>query len=380
MKSRAPFIITGFTLIIACFSLFITGTSSYFLNELIFTGLGKKMTVENHYFELIHLDGFESIKISDSNIIVREGIILENGSRVELNNCTLTIDVHFDKLAQLELYDNSSLILNNCTLRPMNDSLQSLKLSDIAVFSATNVTAPGITCESYGENRISMYNTTIPLIISQDSRPNVFIKSSHIQFINRHLPAGEYVIYGPENEYIQHYSSELNGKMVIQDSTVETFSFTLSSNTSLKSIGSGSLSLTFVLSGSGLEFTVEGLQAGSQYREREIELGSNLIYLNDTYLKESAAILQNSAHVLFQNSALTYLETNDDSFAELDESSLITARLYDQSALAIYDSETDAHITVCDESSLFLENSSIFEYSFCNRRKDFYILQDGVRK
>ncbi len=379
MKSRFFYITAGFSTLILLFTFLLFYSAGYNLT-VFFRPLDKKLQARSYNYELLHLAGYESMEMSEAYITLREGLVLENGARLSLTDCTVYLDTHYNDLAVLELYDNSSLILKNCTILTADNSTHSIKLSDIAVLKTEKVSAPGLKCELYGNNYIKLNLTDLPLYIHSSSEPTVYLKGCTVPYISRALPTGTFKTTPPENPYIRHYSSNVLGKMVIIDSTVEKFGFLIQEETHLQARNSSNLSLTCVFQNPDTRIAISGIKLNTMLETVSISQGTISIELQETYLKEFSVIAENTSHIYIEKSDLTYIETRHESFIELENSTFAFGETRDESAIALYDCDTDADITIHDESSLFLENSSIFAYSFQNRRNSFYIIVDGERK
>lgn len=369
----------GFLVFTLLFMLLLHRVSTKFHENPAHTHSTDRLLQETVNYDLLNLSGTDELRLSDKRVVLRDGLLLEDEARLILDNCTLHLDAHYSNLAHLDVYDNASLIIQSSTITTARKSNQRIRLHDNAVLHTENVTAHTTACTLYGNNTVEIRNSTFALSVAAKARPILSIHSSQIPCLTRALTHGSFHARPPCGRYISRYMSTLNGQTIITDSTVDSFELYLEEDTELYIYGFPRVSLSCAVS-SPETHTVTDIHAHRFYTEKEIILGTHSIRMRNTYLHAFNIRTEERAHLQIRDSAVSTLESRNDSYIELENSALTDAYLHDRSALALYDSVSTASVIINEEASLFLENSSVSAYTFRNRTDSFFIYDNGKKK
>lgn len=313
--------------------------------------------------------------ISNRNIYLSDGILLNEMSTLTFENCTIYCEFFYDYDFFVELKHGSSLVLYNTTLSSLEDKAFEWKGSE-----QSNITL----YESKVEGLIKLRDSALLQsdlssfhIELMDDQPSTL--RSYRSAFTLHL-----LVSGGRKVFNYHHLVEegmglpdLPLKLEIVQSTVLETTVSLYSQSKSLFIGWPALFVRPVIDKSP-DKPVKGLRPELMTKDFH-SFGTISLWLEGCSVCGYSVVAAGKAEVSVAGSDLFSALSYDESQITLVDSSVQQCEAHDQSSLLLYDSKITDKIRVCDESKAFLENSEYENISFSTRDRNFFIYADGER-
>jgi len=328
-------------------------------------------------YENLYLSGDDHAIYNNSTIHVSSSFTLSGDSLLEIYNSKIVITPFYDNLFEMDIKDNSRMVIRNCEVTTSEGSVQYCKIYDHASVEVIDVQNDGLNYILSDSSEIKIYKSVSDISISAGAKPDILIDRSPYISLLYVLDSAEKVSDIPANEFVEEYNNELFGHLEINKSFIQSVGFMIGSSVNLTVKDCNAVELIWK-NESQNEILVEGFKQ-QMYKDKYFEFGESKVLLLNSRVVRSVINNDGGGELIIRDSDLTTASVSGDGILSGERLRVDYLVISDESAAILYDSAVSVLADIADRANLFIENSEVSDYTFSRRVSDFYFYIDGEK-